>query len=244
MTGLDLARDALIEIACLITDGNLTVLDEGVDLVIEPPAEAVDGMLPVVRDMHTTSGLINELGAGVVLAEGPGAGAAVMCAATSRTPARSRCAATPSPPTAPSWPVTCPNSTRSCITGWWTCPASRTSSPGAGTRGPTSPARPSTAGTPGAGRHPGEHPGAALLPRGDLCPAAGSRLGHGAGNRQPLRRRPGWSRRPRRGRPGRRRGRAFRAADPAASPVSSSDFFPGAAMLHAAAGDGGCSSVG
>src|SRR5450755_187097 len=69
MTGLDLARDALIEIACLVTDGNLTVLDEGVDLVIKPPAEAVDGMLPVVRDMHTTSGLIDELGAGVTLAE-------------------------------------------------------------------------------------------------------------------------------------------------------------------------------
>jgi oligoribonuclease len=69
MTGLDLARDALIEIACLITDGNLTVLDEGVDLVIKPPAETVDGMLPVVRDMHTTSGLISELASGVTLAE-------------------------------------------------------------------------------------------------------------------------------------------------------------------------------
>ena len=69
MTGLDLARDALIEIACLVTDGNLTVLDEGVDLVIKPPPEAVDGMLPVVRDMHTTSGLIGELAAGVTLAE-------------------------------------------------------------------------------------------------------------------------------------------------------------------------------
>ncbi len=69
MTGLDLARDALIEIACLVTDGNLSVLDEGVDLVIKPPAETVDGMLPVVRDMHTTSGLISELASGVTLAE-------------------------------------------------------------------------------------------------------------------------------------------------------------------------------
>ena len=69
MTGLDLARDALIEIACLVTDGNLTVIDEGVDLVIKPPAESVDGMLPVVRDMHTTSGLISELASGVTLAE-------------------------------------------------------------------------------------------------------------------------------------------------------------------------------
>ncbi len=69
MTGLDLARDALIEIACLVTDGNLTVLDEGVDLVIKPPAEAVDHMVEVVREMHTTSGLIEELAAGVPLAE-------------------------------------------------------------------------------------------------------------------------------------------------------------------------------
>ncbi len=69
MTGLDLARDALIEIACLVTDGNLNVLDEGVDFVIKPPAEAVDQMVPVVRDMHTTSGLIEELPSGVTLAE-------------------------------------------------------------------------------------------------------------------------------------------------------------------------------
>jgi oligoribonuclease len=69
MTGLDLARDALIEIACLVTDGNLTVLDDGVDLVIKPPAEAVDQMVPVVREMHTASGLIHELAAGVTLGE-------------------------------------------------------------------------------------------------------------------------------------------------------------------------------
>ena len=69
MTGLDLARDALIEIACLVTDGNLNVLDDGIDLVIKPPAEAVDQMVPVVRDMHTTSGLIEELASGVTLAE-------------------------------------------------------------------------------------------------------------------------------------------------------------------------------
>ena len=58
MTGLDLAHDALIEIACLVTDGDLTVLDEGVDLVIKPPAEAIDNMLDVVREMHTASGLL------------------------------------------------------------------------------------------------------------------------------------------------------------------------------------------
>src|SRR5215470_5659526 len=69
MTGLDLARDALVEIACLVTDGQLVPLDEGVDLVIKPPAEALDGMPEVVRDMHTASGLLGELAAGITLAE-------------------------------------------------------------------------------------------------------------------------------------------------------------------------------
>ena len=69
MTGLDLASDALIEIACLVTDGDLVVLDEGVDLVIKPPAEAIDRMQPVVREMHTASGLLAELPFGVTLAE-------------------------------------------------------------------------------------------------------------------------------------------------------------------------------
>ena len=69
MTGLDLAHDALIEIACLVTDGDLTVLDEGVDLVIKPPPEAIDNMLDVVREMHTASGLLQELPSGVTLAE-------------------------------------------------------------------------------------------------------------------------------------------------------------------------------
>jgi oligoribonuclease len=69
MTGLNLERDALIEIACLVTDGSLDVLDEGVDLVIKPPPEALDQMEDVVREMHTASGLLNELASGVTLAE-------------------------------------------------------------------------------------------------------------------------------------------------------------------------------
>jgi oligoribonuclease len=69
MTGLDLTRDALVEIACLVTDGELTVLDEGIDLVIKPPPEAIAQMSDVVRDMHTASGLLAELADGVTLAE-------------------------------------------------------------------------------------------------------------------------------------------------------------------------------
>jgi oligoribonuclease len=69
MTGLDLASDALIEIACVITDGELTELDSGIDLIIKPPAEALDHMPDVVRQMHTTSGLLTELAGGITLGE-------------------------------------------------------------------------------------------------------------------------------------------------------------------------------
>jgi oligoribonuclease len=57
MTGLDLRQDALIEIAALVTDSELRVLDDGVDVVIGAPAEQLDGMATVVRDMHAASGL-------------------------------------------------------------------------------------------------------------------------------------------------------------------------------------------
>ena len=69
MTGLDLASDALVEIACVVTDRDLNELDEGIDLVIKPPAEALDHMPDLVRQMHTTSGLLTELVAGMTLAE-------------------------------------------------------------------------------------------------------------------------------------------------------------------------------
>ena len=67
MTGLDIRADALIEVAALVTDFDLTVLGEGVDIVIKPPPEALDQMVPFVRQMHTTSGLLEELDAGTNL---------------------------------------------------------------------------------------------------------------------------------------------------------------------------------
>jgi oligoribonuclease len=57
MTGLDLRRDALIEIAALVTDSELRVLDEGVDIVITAPEDLLTGMQPVVQEMHASSGL-------------------------------------------------------------------------------------------------------------------------------------------------------------------------------------------
>ena len=69
MTGLDIERDALVEIACLVTDADLTLLDEGVDVIIKPPAEALAGMPEVVREMHTASGLLAELPSGITVPE-------------------------------------------------------------------------------------------------------------------------------------------------------------------------------
>ncbi|MFF3558934.1 oligoribonuclease [Streptomyces sp. NPDC002574] len=69
MTGLSLAQDALIEVAALVTDSELNVLGEGVDIVIRPPAEALESMPDIVRTMHTASGLLEELDGGVTLEE-------------------------------------------------------------------------------------------------------------------------------------------------------------------------------
>ena len=69
MTGLSLEADALIEVAALVTDFDLTVLGDGVDVVIKPPAAALDQMVPFVHEMHTSSGLIEELDDGMTLAE-------------------------------------------------------------------------------------------------------------------------------------------------------------------------------
>ncbi|MEU4239757.1 oligoribonuclease [Actinoplanes sp. NPDC026619] len=61
MTGLDLGKDKLIEVAALVTDPDLNVLGEGVDLVIHADDAALDAMPPVVRDMHAKSGLTEEV---------------------------------------------------------------------------------------------------------------------------------------------------------------------------------------
>jgi oligoribonuclease len=57
MTGLDLAKDALIEVAALVTDADLNVLGDGVDVVIHASEDALAGMPDVVREMHEKSGL-------------------------------------------------------------------------------------------------------------------------------------------------------------------------------------------
>ncbi len=66
MTGLDLASDKLIEIAVLVTDAELNILGEGVDVVIHADDDALGGMIDVVTRMHTRSGLIDEVKASTI----------------------------------------------------------------------------------------------------------------------------------------------------------------------------------
>jgi oligoribonuclease len=66
MTGLDLGKDALVEIAVLVTDSELNILDDGVDVVIHAEDAALDGMPDVVRDMHAKSGLTDAVRASTV----------------------------------------------------------------------------------------------------------------------------------------------------------------------------------
>jgi len=69
MTGLNLESDALIEVAALVTDFDLVVMGEGLEVVIKPPAESLEQMDEFVRNMHIASGLLEELDSGVTLRE-------------------------------------------------------------------------------------------------------------------------------------------------------------------------------
>ncbi|MFM6963925.1 MAG: oligoribonuclease [Micrococcales bacterium] len=69
MTGLNPEVDCLVEIAVVITDSELNILDEGIDIVIKPTSEGLANMNEFVTNMHTTSGLIHEFDSGVALAE-------------------------------------------------------------------------------------------------------------------------------------------------------------------------------
>jgi oligoribonuclease len=66
MTGLDLVKDSLIEVAVLVTDPELNILGEGIDVVIHADDAALDGMFDVVREMHDKSGLTDEVRASTV----------------------------------------------------------------------------------------------------------------------------------------------------------------------------------
>ncbi|CBT75801.1 MULTISPECIES: oligoribonuclease [Glutamicibacter] len=69
MTGLDLVNDALIEVAVLITDSDLQIVDEGIQVVIKPEPAALAQMDDFVRNMHMVSGLLPELENGIAMDE-------------------------------------------------------------------------------------------------------------------------------------------------------------------------------
>ena len=68
MTGLSLKNDFLVEIAVLVTDSELNLIGEGVDVVIHATESQLEGMNDFVREMHTNSGLITEIPKGISLA--------------------------------------------------------------------------------------------------------------------------------------------------------------------------------
>ena len=177
MTGLDLGRDALVEVACVVTDGELNQLDEGVDVVIKPPPEVAGADVGGgAGDAHRLrpagrAGRRRHAGRGRVH------GARLHQDAISRSPRRRRCAATPSPPTASFISRDMPavdaylhyrmidvSSVKELARRWYPAGLLRL----AREAGRAS----------GAGRHHREHQGAALLPRGGLRGAAGARFRH------------------------------------------------------------------
>ena len=187
MTGLDLAADALIEVAALVTDFDLNVLGEGVDLVIKPPAEALDQMGDFVRTMHEKSGLLTELDGGLTLAEAEQQVLAYVsehCPDGSRPPLAGNTVATDRSFLARDMPDArgvppLPDRRRLLDQGAGAAVVPARVLPGADqARQP-----------PRAGRHPGEHRGAALLPRGRLRPAPGPDSDTARAHRREARRR-------------------------------------------------------
>ena len=170
MTGLDLAADALIEVAVLVTDYELNVLGDGIDLVIAPPPAALEQMGDFVRDMHTASGLLAELDARDPARRRRAAGARVHLrvreGAAQGRPGR----ATRSAPTGPSWSATCRGSRRTCTTATSTSARSRNSS-AAGTRGSTTRPRPRPATTAPWPTSPRASPSSATTARPSSSPS-------------------------------------------------------------------------
>lgn len=66
MTGLDSRTDVIVEIATLVTDDDLNIVAEGPDLVVHQPPEALANMDKVVVDMHTSSGLLDQIAASTI----------------------------------------------------------------------------------------------------------------------------------------------------------------------------------
>jgi oligoribonuclease len=73
MTGLDVERDVIVEIACVVTDTDLALVDDGIDLVVHAGDAPLDAMSDFVRAMHVKSGLLDEIRASTVSIDDAGA---------------------------------------------------------------------------------------------------------------------------------------------------------------------------
>ena len=183
MTGLDIVADATIEVAALVTDFDLNVLGEGVDIVIKPPPEALDQMVEFVRNMHVSSGLLEELDSGTTLDDAQAQVLAYVkehCPDGSRPPLAGNTVATDRTFLARDMPeleqflhyrIVDVSSIKELSRRWF--PRAYYNAPVQGRQPPR------------AGRHPGEHRGAALLPRGRVRAVARSGLDHRQGDRGP-----------------------------------------------------------
>ena len=170
MTGLDLKADALVEVAALVTDFDLNVIGEGIDVLIKPPQAALDQMIDFVRNMHVSSGLLEELEGGLTMADAEQQVLAYIkehCPDGSRPPLGGNTVATDRSFLARDMPTlegflhyrnVDVSSIKELARRWY--PRTYFAAPGQARQPPC------------AGRHPGEHRGAALLPRGRLRPAA------------------------------------------------------------------------
>ncbi len=224
MTGLDLIADALIEVAALVTDFDLNVLGDGIDIVIKPPGEAIAQMDPYVRTMHERSGLLEELDGGTTLAMAEAQVLAYIkehCADGSRPPLAGNTVATdrsflirdmPNLESFLHYRIVDVSSIKELSRRWF---------PRAYFHAPAEARQP-----PRARRHPGEHRGAALLPRGGLRGAARARQRECEGAGRQARRRPD------RPRPGRRPSR--RAPTPATPRARIPRRGPAPSRLHSA----------
>ena len=226
MTGLDLRADALVEVAALVTDFELNVLGEGIDVIIKPSQESLDQMVEFVRSMHEKSGLLDELDGGTTLADAEEQVLAYI---------KEHCADGSRPPLAGNTVATDRAFLARDMQALESLPAlpDRRRLLDQGALAPVVPPRllrrPHQAWQPPrARRHPGEHRGAALLPRGGLRPAARPGQRPRQGDRRPPRRAAD------RPRPG--HGRRFRPHGLSALHFSSS--------TAPAAGHGGYSSAG
>ncbi len=88
MTGLDVIGDVIVEIACVVTNSNLELADEGIDIVVHQPPEALAAMDDYVRTMHTKSGLLPAIAASTV--ELPDAGAQTLAYIAGHVPEAGR----------------------------------------------------------------------------------------------------------------------------------------------------------